>query len=94
MEKIYKYILAVTDEQVIYLPQGATLLTVQVQHGVPCLWAKVNPDSPNEEHRIIIKGTGHSLEEVGEYLGTFQLYSGELVFHAFEALSPTGKQGE
>ena len=38
-KKIYKYPLEVQDEQVVMLPTGAKILTVQSQKDRPCLWA-------------------------------------------------------
>lgn len=70
------------------MPADAQILTVQVQHGVPCLWALVTPDNEPSTRVIEIFGTGHpvnenmSIERV--YIGTFQLRDGALVFHAFE----------
>lgn len=36
-----------------------------------------------------IKGTGHAADDIGDYIGTFQLNGGSLVFHLFEALAAT-----
>lgn len=81
---IFKFVLDMTDEQTVELPVGAVPLCVQVQHGAPCLWALVDSTAPKESKSIVIHGTGHSISEtVGQYLGTFQLDNGYLVFHAF-----------
>lgn len=87
MNRIYKYPLSVTDEQVVLLPTGAQILTVQAQCDNVCLWAMVNPTSPNSEAITIrIHGTGHEISDPErlEYINTFQLYNGKLVFHAFK----------
>lgn len=71
----------------IEMPQGAQILTVQLQKGVPCLWAVVNPDAPKELRLFEIVGTGHPMRLGSmQYVGTFQLYVDELVFHVFERL--------
>jgi hypothetical protein len=85
MRAIYKFPLRTTDHQEIYLPVGAEILTVQIQHGVPCLWALVEGDDPVTKHGITIVGTGHPVADVGTYLGTYQLNSGAMVFHVFNS---------
>ncbi len=86
MEVVYKYQLVVTDRQEIKMPKEAKILTVQVQNGQPCIWAKVNPDNDTEKVAIRIHGTGHQIPdgERLEYIGTFQLPRYSLVFHAFK----------
>ena len=85
MKRIYKYPLEVEDEQIVSLPKGAVLLSVQVQHKQPCLWAKVESNHKNIPHKIVIRGTGHSANDVEgmQFLGTFQLQGGNFVGHAF-----------
>jgi hypothetical protein len=86
MKTIYKYPLTTGDSVTIYLPKGAEVLTVQTQAGLPCVWAKVDTASMSEFHRFYVRGTGHELTgNEGAYVGTFQVYDGELVFHLFEA---------
>ena len=82
--RIFKYPLKIEDEQIIKIPLGYRILTVQVKDNVPCLWALVD----DEEKHIIsceIKtvGTGCSLDvNTWWYIGTYQL--NQLVFHVFE----------
>lgn len=87
--KIWKFVLALSDTQVVPMPKGSTILTIQVQKGNLCLWALCdeNADEGGPGRRINIYGTGNPLPEnghIGEYISTFQLYGGDLVFHAFE----------
>lgn len=83
----YKYPLQVADEQIISLPKGAQLLTVQVQNSWPYLWALVDTSQSNEERKILICGTGHKMTNViTQYIATFQMENGSLVFHVFEGL--------
>ena len=87
MKKIFKYTLKIDDEQEILMPFGAEILTVQVQNYQPQIWAIVNPDDIQPEVRKIrMIGTGHPIEQdfTGKYIGTFQLYSGVIIFHVFE----------
>lgn len=86
MQRVFKYELAVTDAQVVVLPRGAGILSIQAQFDKPCLWALVDQDGAPENRTIEIYGTGHSIAEFEglTYIGTFQLHGGSLVFHAFE----------
>lgn len=43
------------------------------------------PERPGGRRCLALVGTGHSCEGLGckEYVGTFQIYGGSLVFHLF-----------
>lgn len=90
-KKIYKYPLKVADKQVIKLPVGAEILTVQTQNETPCIWALVNPENETQERHFEVFGTGHDVpNDMGierKYINTFQLHGGGLVFHLFERLN-------
>jgi hypothetical protein len=89
MKTIWKFPLEVTDVQTVRMPRGARILCVQVQSGVPCLWAEVDPKAETELRTLRIYGTGHPMAE-GEqrnYVGTFQLVGMGLVFHVYEVES-------
>jgi len=87
---IYKYTLEVTDEQDIEMPLNSTILTIQVQNNIPCLWAIVDPNETEVRvKRVMIFGTGHPIDDDIlkfnlSYIYTFQLKEESLVFHAFE----------
>ena len=84
--KIYKYVLTITGYQTVMMPRDAQILCVQMQRGVPCLWALVDEQLPEVGRVIQICGTGHDLPNgVGKFIGTFQP-NDSLVFHAFEAI--------
>ena len=85
---IWKFPLEVQGEQVVSMPRGAKILTVQVQGTEVCLWALVDPDKGREERRFAIVGTGHDYDGDGKYIGTIQLSSGRLIFHIFERTTP------
>jgi hypothetical protein len=82
---IHKYTIEAMGEQHIEMPEGAHILCAQMQHGVPQLWAIVDPSMPSRRRDIRVYGTGHPVED-GEhrYLGTLQTHGGALVFHVFE----------
>ena len=82
---ILKWDLRIDDLQIIDIPLGAELLTVQTQGGQPRLWAACDENAPLRPRRIAMYGTGHPINgHPGIYIATFQVDSGALVFHAFE----------
>ena len=87
-KQIWKYELKIKDTQSIEMPKGSEILTVQTQQGIPCLWALVDPESESEIRTIELFGTGHPIYyDMGisrNYIGTFQMEEGRIVFHAFE----------
>lgn len=84
---IYKYPLTFVESQQVSLPVGTKVLTVQLQNGIPTLWAMVNQNSEHFEDKTIeMYGTGWPIENtcVGRnYISTIQTDE-ELVFHFFE----------
>lgn len=70
----------------VEMPEKSRWLTMQMQHGVPTLWALVDLFTPRVMKRVILIGTGHSYDRLGDYIGTAQTDSG-LVWHAFEVAS-------
>ena len=66
------------------MPKGAQILTVQMQHGTPQLWALVDPNAQRVLRRILIYGTGHPVDTFNVYIATFQIMNGSLVFHVFD----------
>lgn len=84
--RIWKWTLAATDLQTVELPQGAGILSVQMQGDMPQLWALCDEKAERKEKRhIAIYGTGNPMpDDPGDYIATFQMHGGALVFHAFE----------
>jgi hypothetical protein len=57
-----------------------------MQGGVPCLWSVVDPESGRVQVCVRIFGTGHEgVTGDMDYVGTFQIDGGSLVFHVFLA---------
>lgn len=77
------------------LPRGAKILDVQRQGDQVFLWALVDPTTAaKDSHRIRIFGTGHGVpNDPMEYVGTFQLDGGALVFHAFHSFGEQQSNG-
>jgi len=83
---VWKFPLTVADEQIIDIPRVNQPLTVQVQDRDANLWVLVDPDSPRIRVRVRIFGTGHpGITRDMLYVGTFQMYGGNLVWHVFLA---------
>jgi hypothetical protein len=84
MKKIFKYQLEITDRQIIKMPQGAKILSVQNQHNTLTLWAEVNPTSQMVDRYFQVFGTGHPIEdELGDYLATVLTDNDRIVWHVF-----------
>jgi hypothetical protein len=86
MLTVWKFPIPIEGRQVLSLPRESQLLSVQMQGGLPCLWALVDPDAPKEDRRFLWVGTGHPIQEPDtlRHVGTVQLAGGSLVFHLFE----------
>lgn len=82
---IWKFPIAITDEQKITMPEGARLLHAGLDPtGLPCVWAVVDPLAVKIEATVLVCGTGNPLRAVGR--GTFHLGSfnqGPFMWHVF-----------
>ncbi len=92
MRTIWNFPLGDGSPQVIRMPVGAEILTVQVRGDRPYLWAIIKPvpSSPKTEYRHFeVFGTGQDIhEDMGidrRYIGTFQ--QPPYVWHVFERIS-------
>ena len=83
---IWKFQFEIGDIVRIDMPVGAKVLHVESQHGVPCMWALVDPHSPTQARDFRIFGTGHHIDssmlELLTHVATFQ--QGSFVWHLFE----------
>lgn len=83
--KIYKYPLELADTQSVLMPEGAEILTAQMQGETLCLWALVDiePELPKQSREIEIIGTGNFFVQAPRrYIATAQ--QGRWVWHIFE----------
>ena len=87
MNTIRKFELEDTDEQTIEAPDNSKMLSVQVQHGVTCLWMLVDINIPVRKYGVRIIGTGHSadLSDEWKYIGTYLKHNEFFVGHVFVA---------
>ena len=84
MKTIWKFPVEITDYQTIEMPANAQILAVQMQGSTPQLWAIVHPEAQVEKRYFRVYGTGHRVDQVGNFIGTFQMHGGSLVWHMFE----------
>jgi hypothetical protein len=90
MKTIWKFPLKAQICQKVAMPEGAEVLTIQVQGRTPCLWAIVDDKAPKVDRHFLTYGTGHRMDIAHDkYIGTFQLLDGGLVFHVFETSKET-----
>lgn len=78
--------------------KGAEILTVQTQfelskqgvrQGVGKIWALCNPtEKRKEERQFMLMETGKEFDvtEKTKYIGTYQLYGGDIILHLFEII--------
>ncbi|MCK5236178.1 MAG: hypothetical protein KAR06_04250 [Deltaproteobacteria bacterium] len=86
MKTIYKFPVAIMDEQPFHLPEDAELLSVVEQRGSVVLYVLADFSQPsNVRHTIKIFGTGHSINENEGYkfLDTVKMGDGILMWHIF-----------
>ena len=89
MKRIYKYYIAITDEQEVVLPVGAKILSVgraaDNARNSLSIWAIVDDAEMDTKTRcVLVHGTGHPANDVGDaydFLGT--VIDDMLVWHVF-----------
>jgi hypothetical protein len=86
--QVWKFPLAATGVQLVHMPAGAQILSVQLQGDTLSLWALCEVDREPTDRAIAIYGTGHEMPStehgILKFISTFQLDGGRLVFHVFE----------
>lgn len=83
---IWKFELPVDfGDYVLEFPKCAEFLTVQVQREKPMLWARVQDVDEKAKYLVSIMPTGDECNKTicMQYVGTFQMYNGFLVYHVF-----------
>jgi hypothetical protein len=84
---VWKTPLAAGNTQVI-LPKEAKPIHVATQGDVPCVWWEVDPNATKERRFIATYATGQAIrDDAAVYLGTFLVYGGLEVYHAYEVPS-------
>lgn len=91
MRKIFKYVIPVTDDSILPIPEGAKILSVANQHDSIVMYALVDPEKTTKRLNIRVCGTGHTLDDHIEqmtFIGTVNLHGGRLMFHVFYEWHP------
>lgn len=86
MKAVWKYPVAM-DAFMLPMPLGAKVLSVDMQAGQgPQMWVLVDPDAPKRTRYFFTVGTGHvhSIYDDDQFIGTFQMMGGSLIWHLFE----------
>lgn len=84
MKTVYKTELEATTTYVV-LPANSSPVCLQMQQEIPCIWWQV-PDTEAvlKRFEVFIFGTGNPQPtQALNYIGTFQLEEGSLVFHVY-----------
>jgi hypothetical protein len=84
--EVWKAPLQITDEQAVFLPVGAKILSVHMQQGQLCLWFLCEPNPMQERRTILVRGTGHFINpsQIKQFIGTVLMHNDNLVWHVFE----------
>lgn len=85
MRTVWKFPLAIVNRQSIKIPTTNEFLCVQMQRGIPCIWAKVDPYSIETFIWVVIHETEHDVSDTEDmtYLGSFQTADGNVIFHVW-----------
>lgn len=84
--QIWKYLLTQYENN-LEMPEGARLLTVQMQHATPTLWVEVDPTATRTQRKVCMVETGQDVDFTDYpayqgYVGTYQL--GGYVGHVYD----------
>lgn len=84
-ERIFKYEVPVRGS--VLMPKKARIIHLDLQHGVPMMWALVTPGELEDWRNFIILPTGGEILYTGiVHIGTFLVDNGALVWHVFEKI--------
>lgn len=94
MKKIYKYEIPIQDKFSILMPDFAKILSVQVQNSHPYIWALIDDKVKLTKRYFRLFATGQEIDcnsvtspfdwDYCDYVGTFQIMNGLLVWHLFD----------
>lgn len=85
MKAIWKFNVPIQDMFDLWLPDGAEIVTFQVQGEFAYIWAICDTSNESSKARHFrLYGTGHPHEDIkGKHIGTIQM-NREFVWHLFE----------
>lgn len=82
---VLEYPLSIFCTSEVTMPFGAKPLCVQLQRGVPTLWALVDPLVPAVPHEIHVVSTGEKLHAKNyKYISTIQFIDGTFWHYFFK----------
>lgn len=84
MKTIYKFPIAITDDQAVLMPASADILSAQFQGDTLCLWALLDTTEKKTARLIYIFGTGHPVPRRTDLRFIDTVQAGRLVWHVFE----------
>lgn len=86
MKTIYKYEISKYGRREIRMPKGAKILSTQLQHGEPVIWALVDTSAPSVARNIDVHTTGSDVrdDDTSRFIGTLLLDDGKYVIHVLD----------
>lgn len=71
--------------EMVSLPDCAEILSLQLQRGVPVIWARVDIDKPKRRRLVYVYHTGSNCDGSlhMDYLGSIQYEEGTYILHYF-----------
>lgn len=90
MNTIHKYQIPADKEATrLDMPEGARILSVQIQRDVPCIWALVDTKAKLMPRTFVWVKTGADMSDSADlssviFIETVQFWAGILVLHLFE----------
>jgi len=84
MKTIHKYQLEIKGLQHVKMASHAKILSLQLQGGVPCIWAEVDSSNGMSQRTFEMYGTGHPFKDDLDrsHIGTVIIEG--LVWHYYE----------
>jgi hypothetical protein len=80
---IYKFPIPIQDTFTVPLPDDAVVVHAGLDpQGVPCLWARLDPNAPRTDRVFHLRGTGHPVPDDLHHIASF--VNGPFVWHLFE----------
>lgn len=84
MKHMLKWPLEINNSQTLQVPGDTTFHHVAEMDGTLMIWSSGDTDVEYEKRTIYVRGTGHELPAMSEYIGTVVMSYG-LVWHVFVA---------
>ena len=91
-EMVYKFEIPIQNFYELELSKNGSVLHFAEQHGIPCIWVRLDPKEEHVVWRFHLRGIGHPLPEgrALQHVGTCLCNGGELVWHLFRDRGPVG----